>query len=134
MHGHLPGSGQVTVLGTRAASSCQVQAGGPSALLSYGQRQPLQVKLRVRVVKPATHNTTASLRINLAGLLLNAKANGGDELFNLTVDTLQCAVLNTTRQRQLTLSVLSVQLDNQLLATRHPVVLSPATLAEVREG
>eukprot|EP00775_Hariotina_reticulata_P006353 gene6353-6586_t len=135
MQGQLPGSGQVTVLGARSASSCQVQPGGSSSLLAPAdQRPPLQVKLRVRVVKPPTHNTTASLRVNLAGMLLNAKANGGDELFNLTVDTLQCAVLNTTRQRQLTLSVLSVQLDNQLLATRHPVVLSPATLPEESAG
>lgn len=70
--------------------------------------------------------------MNLAGLLLNAKSDGGDELLNLTVDTVQCALLTTTRQRQLSLGVLSVQLDNQLLATRHPVVLSPASLAEVR--
>jgi hypothetical protein len=74
------------------------------------------------------------LQMNLAGLLLNAKSDGGDELLNLTVDTVQCALLTTTRQRQLSLGVLSVQLDNQLLATRHPVVLSPASLAEVSDN
>lgn len=113
----------------RAASS--IQQAGPSAFLPQ-QRQPLQVLLRVRVVKPATHNTTAAVQLNLEGLQLNAKTNGGDELLNLTVSTVQCALLNTTRERQLSLSVLSVQLDNQLLETRHPVVLSPATMGEVR--
>jgi hypothetical protein len=96
------------------------------------QQHPIQVLLRVRVVKPATHNTTAAVQLNLEGLQLNAKTNGGDELLNLTVSTVQCALLNTTRERQLSLSVLSLQLDNQLLETRHPVVLSPATLGEVR--
>jgi hypothetical protein len=116
-------------LGNRSAPASQLNA--PSPFLPAQQQQPLQVLLRVRVVKPSTHNTTASLQLNLAGLLLNAKADGGDELFNLTVDTVQCALLSTTRQRQLSLGVLSVQLDNQLLATRHPVVLSPANMTEV---
>lgn len=100
---------------------------------AYDQQQ-LQVLLRVRIVKPATHNTTASLQANLAGLLLNAKTPGGDELLNLTVDTVQCAMLTTTRERQLSVSVRSVQLDNQLLETRQPVVLSPATQGEVGQG
>lgn len=139
MQGYLPGavrglnlaSGS-TRLGSKRASASQLNA--PSPFLPTQQQQPLQVLLRVRVVKPNTHNTLASVQMNLAGLLLNAKSDGGDELLNLTVDTVQCALLTTTRQRQLSLGVLSVQLDNQLLATRHPVVLSPASLAEVRAG
>lgn len=103
-----------------------------SGTFSPQHQHPIQVLLRVRVVKPATHNTTAALQLNLEGLQLNAKTNGGDELLNLTVSTVQCALLNTTRERQLSLSVLSMQLDNQLLETRHPVVLSPATMGEVR--
>eukprot|EP00878_Enallax_costatus_P028669 GHUV01030986.1.p1 GENE.GHUV01030986.1~~GHUV01030986.1.p1 ORF type:complete len:139 (-),score=49.91 GHUV01030986.1:364-780(-) len=91
----------------------------------------LQVLLRVRVKKPATHNTTASLQANLAGLLVNAKTPGGDELLNLTVDTVQCSMVTTSRERQLSVSVRCVQLDNQLLETRQPVVLSPATMGEV---
>lgn len=118
-----------TRLGAKRAPLGQLNA--PSPFLPTQQQQPLQVLLRVRVVKPNTHNTLKSLQMNLAGLLLNAKSDGGDELLNLTVDTVQCALLTTTRQRQLSLGVLSVQLDNQLLATRHPVVLSPASLAEV---
>lgn len=135
--GYLPGAARGisaaagrTALGGKRASPGQLNA--PSPFLPAQSQQPLQVLLRVRVVKPNTHNTLASLQLNLAGLLLNAKSDGGDELFNLTVDTVQCALLTTTRQRQLSMGVLSVQLDNQLLATRHPVVLSPASLAEVR--
>lgn len=120
-----------TALGTKRAPASQLYT--PSPFVPAHQ-QPLQVLLRLRVIKPNTHNTQASLQMNLAGLLLNAKSDGGDELLNLTVDTVQCAVLKTTRQRQLSLGVLSVQLDNQLLATRHPVVLSPASLAEVGWG
>lgn len=139
MQGYLPGavrgfnlaSGS-TRLGSKRAPASQLNA--PSPFLPTQQQQPLQVLLRVRVLKPNTHNTLASVQMNLAGLLLNAKSDGGDELLNLTVDTVQCALLTTTRQRQLSLGVLSVQLDNQLLATRHPVVLSPASLAEVRAG
>ncbi|WIA12623.1 hypothetical protein OEZ85_006280 [Tetradesmus obliquus] len=101
-----------------------------SGTFSPQHQHPSQVLLRVRVVKPATHNTTAALQLNLEGLQLNAKTNGGEELLNLTVSTVQCALLNTTRERQLSLSVLSMQLDNQLLETRHPVVLSPATMGE----
>jgi len=120
-----------TALGAKRAPASQLNT--PSPFVPAHQ-QPLQVLLRLRVIKPNTHNTQASLQMNLAGLLLNAKSDGGDELLNLTVDTVQCAVLKTTRQRQLSLGVLSVQLDNQLLATRHPVVLSPASLAEVGWG
>lgn len=136
LQGYLPGAARglgaaagYTPLGSKRASAMQLNA--PSPFLPTQQQQPLQVLLRVRVVKPNTHNTLKSLQMNLAGLLLNAKSDGGDELLNLTVDTVQCALLTTTRQRQLSLGVLSVQLDNQLLATRHPVVLSPASLNEV---
>lgn len=140
LQGYLPGAARglgaaaagYTPLGTKRAPATQLNA--PSPFLPSQQQQPLQVLLRVRVVKPNTHNTLKSLQMNLAGLLLNAKSDGGDELLNLTVDTVQGALLTTTRQRQLSLGVLSVQLDNQLLATRHPVVLSPASLAEVRGG
>jgi hypothetical protein len=139
LQGHLPGAarglasaGGYTALGAKRAPASQLNS--PSPFLPTQQQQPLQVLLRVRVVKPNTHNTLASLQMNLAGLLLNAKSDGGDELLNLTVDTVQCALLTTTSQRQLSLGVLSVQLDNQLLATRHPVVLSPASLAEVSWG
>jgi hypothetical protein len=123
-------AGRVT-LGARQAPAGQLNVPSPF-LPGAAAAQQLQVLLRVRVVRPSTHNTVASLQVNLAGLLLNAKADGGDELLNLTVDTVQCAALSTTRHRQLSLGVLSVQLDNQLLATRHPVVLSPANMSEVR--
>ncbi|KAF6253188.1 hypothetical protein COO60DRAFT_1463300 [Scenedesmus sp. NREL 46B-D3] len=113
-------------LGGRAHS----QHAGGGAFLHQQQQHPVQVLLRVRVVKPATHDTTAAVQLNLEGLQLNAKTNGGDELLNLTVSSVQCALLSTTRERQLSLSVLSLQLDNQLLETRHPVVLSPAAMGE----
>jgi hypothetical protein len=129
----MSGAGGYRSLGAKRAPASQLNSPSPF-LPTQQQQQPLQVLLRVRVVKPNTHNTLASLQMNLAGLLLNAKSDGGDELLNLTVDTVQCALLTTTSQRQLSLGVLSVQLDNQLLATRHPVVLSPASLAEVSRG
>ena len=41
----------------------------------------------------------------------------------------RCVLLTTTSDNQLTLVIRSIQLDNQLLETRHPVVLSPSPAA-----
>lgn len=130
LQGYLPGA----VHGIEAAKSVRFGSlAADGAMLQHTARGQLQVLLRVCVKKPATHNTTASLQANLAGLLVNAKTPGGDELLNLTVDTVQCSMVTSSRERQLSVSVRSVQLDNQLLETRQPVVLSPATMGEVRD-
>jgi hypothetical protein len=92
-------------------------------------QQQLQVLLRLRVVRPAAHGTVASLRLNLEGAQLNARGAGGSELLHLTLSRLQCAALVTARERMLSVALGGVQLDNQLLETRHPVVLAPASLA-----
>lgn len=135
MQGYVPGAlhgldaaSNISCAGAASdASAAHTLAAGNAAL----SQQCPHVLMRLRVNRPASHNTSASLQANLAGLLVNAKTASGDELLNLTVDTVQCAMLTTSRERQLSVSVRSVQLDNQLLETRQPVVLSPATTGEV---
>lgn len=99
---------------------------GKQTLAAVNIGDPMQVLIRVQISKPRIRNALRTVKLNLAGVLFSIKTGYADELLNLTVDTVRCIVLQTTSEFQMTLIVQSVQLDNQLLETRHPVVLAPA--------
>jgi hypothetical protein len=80
--------------------------------------------VRFRILKPQLRGASVSLQAQLAGCSVAAKTDAGEELANLTVSGVQLAGLVSTGEQQLSAAVRAVQLDNQLLEARHPVVLS----------
>ncbi|MEW5296934.1 MAG: hypothetical protein WDW36_000180 [Sanguina aurantia] len=81
--------------------------------------------VRFQVTKPQVTGTLAAVSLDLAGIGLCAK-NSVDELFNFSVQRLRAHVRQTRTELQLAAAINALQLDNQMLDTLHPVVLSTA--------
>ncbi|MEW5315921.1 MAG: hypothetical protein WDW38_007318 [Sanguina aurantia] len=81
--------------------------------------------VRFQITKPQVTGTLAAVSLDLAGIGLCAK-NSVDELFNFSVQRLRAHVRQTRTELQLAAAINALQLDNQMLDTLHPVVLSTA--------
>ncbi len=90
----------------------------------------VQVFLRLQISKPATRGVKLGLTLDLASVGLCAKTSVY-ELLNFTLQNLRMSMLQTTRDLQLALAVNNFQLDNQLLETLRPVVLSPHNMPSI---
>lgn len=98
-------------------------AHGCRALQQHG---PLSSRLRL--VSIQVHGSQTSFQLSLAGVELCAKTDGRDELFNLTFSHLKLFSLQTLGEHVVSAEMASVQLDNQMLDVRYPVVLAPSRL------
>ncbi|GFH11995.1 uncharacterized protein HaLaN_07607, partial [Haematococcus lacustris] len=132
----------------RAAAKAGAMAGEPwSAVNTQGpslaarQRQQVsmmfggmgvdaavQVFLRLQISRPPASGLRVGLTLDLAGIGVCARTSMS-ELFNFTVQRVRASMLQTVRDLQLTAAINAVQLDNQLLETLRPVVLSPSDVS-----
>jgi hypothetical protein len=99
---------------------------GRRAALAAAYDAPLAL-VRFQIVRPQLRGTSMSLQAQLAGCSVAANTDGSAELLNFTIsDVLLSSVMGKGEHRVSAL-VRAVQLDNQMLAARHPVVLSPSS-------
>ncbi|EFJ52490.1 hypothetical protein VOLCADRAFT_102987 [Volvox carteri f. nagariensis] len=88
----------------------------------------VQLLLRIKINKPQIHGVSMAVTLDLAGIGLCAKTNL-EELFNYTMHKLRAMLVQTRTEVQLSLAVQTIQLDNQMLEAKNPVVLSPADVS-----
>ncbi|GIL45737.1 hypothetical protein Vafri_2896 [Volvox africanus] len=88
----------------------------------------VQLLMRIRINKPQVHGIGMAVTLDLAGVGLCAKTNL-EELFNYTMQKIRAMLVQTRSDLQVSLVVQTVQLDNQMLEAKNPVVLSPADVS-----
>ncbi|GLI64033.1 hypothetical protein VaNZ11_007171 [Volvox africanus] len=88
----------------------------------------VQLLMRIRINKPQVHGIGMAVTLDLAGIGLCAKTNL-EELFNYTMQKIRAMLVQTRSDLQVSLVVQTVQLDNQMLEAKNPVVLSPADVS-----
>jgi hypothetical protein len=93
-----------------------------------GPDQAVQVFLRLQISRPPSSGVRLGLTLDLAGIGLCAKSSMY-ELFNFTVQRLRASMLQTSRDLQVMAAINALQLDNQMLETLRPVVLSPSDIS-----
>ncbi|GLC57723.1 hypothetical protein PLESTB_001257700 [Pleodorina starrii] len=88
----------------------------------------VQMLIRIKISKPQVHGVALSVTLDLAGIGLCAKTNL-EELFNYTMQKIRTSLVQTRTDLQVSLAVQTIQLDNQMLEAKNPVVLSPADVS-----
>ncbi|GIL71927.1 hypothetical protein Vretifemale_2372 [Volvox reticuliferus] len=88
----------------------------------------VQLLMRIRINKPQVHGVGMAVTLDLAGVGLCAKTSL-EELFNYTMQKMRATVVQTRSELQVSMVVQTIQLDNQMLEAKNPVVLSPADIS-----
>lgn len=107
----------------RGITAAEAGAFGPD-----GPGSSIAVMLRLQITKPPASGVRLGLTLDLAGVGLTAKSSV-HELLNITIQRVRCSMLRTARELQIAMSVDSFQLDNQMLETQRPVVISPTDVS-----